>query len=182
MDIITEYIERMIGPFLFVAGMALFLAQYQHESTYVQDVQEVYVSDDVYAQHYDKSRFNDYVTRDQIFASVVNDVNCDIIIDCSKYYYSPIKLEIRNLAGQRFQIKVFKPGAVPSVLELSDFQTVTSLQGYKTLSGYGLWELIPKEFESTLAGAPEKGWRYTPEYTRNSDGSVKEVTYVFDSY
>lgn len=186
MNALSEYIERMIGPFLFVTGMALFLALYQHEIRYVQDVQEVYVSDDVYAQHYDKKQYTDRVTRDEIMASLVNGVTSDVIINWAQcpYYAGPgnySKVKIVNMAGDRFQIEVYKR-ELASEDKLVDVRVITSLQGYR-LNERTLDAIIPKEFTYTDSdtGVTES-WSYAPSYSYDNNGNVKSVGYHLKKY
>ena len=182
MNALSEYIERMIGPFLFVIGMALFLALYQHEIRYVQDVQEVYVSDDVYAQHYDKKKYTDKATRDDIVASLINGVTCDVSISWrqNSIYAGPgacSSIHIRNMTGDRFQIDVYKQ-SIANAEELVDSRIITSFQGYQ-LGDRTIDTIIPKEYTIENDEGYMESWSYVPVYDFDRNGNVTAIRYEF---
>lgn len=150
---IVEFMERALGPLLFVAGVTMLTVMLGTQSDLLREVKEIYASDSVYSQDYYADDYSETISGDELFAVLASGPTVTMQIVNNR---GVEKVYVEPLSNGSLSIRVTKRnGTVDN--EVYN-ETMFNLQGF------------PRAYVQS--------GEYTQDYSYSSNGELTKVTYT----
>lgn len=152
METLLKFLERAIGPFIFVSAMTVFIINYNSEERFLSNAKSTYLSDNVYSQKNSSVEYTETVSSSELVGILIANPS--------------IELEIINNGG----------GRVISVVPLTNgSMNVTVTEGLvgTTKEVYSKTMFNFQGFNMNYVEAGD----YTISYKYNASGELIKTTY-----